>query len=303
MSKVVVFGGSGFIGSHLADALTEKGYDVVVFDQASSPYINDKQKMVVGSILDREKIREVIKGSDYVFHLAAIADIAEAREKPVETIETNVLATTYILDACREYNVKRFLFASTVYVYSEHGSFYKTSKQACELIINMYNKTYGTGFSILRFGSLYGSRANDFNFIYQILKQAFLDGKIEREGDGDEIREYINVLDAARVCVEIMEDDEFHNEYVMLTGQQSMKIKELLNMIKEILNESIDIEYIPIDDDEHYKITPYSFKPTVAKKYLPQYYHDLGQGILECMYETYEELLKAGKKPKIEFDK
>ena len=292
--KIIVFGGSGFLGSHVADNLSDQGYEVTIFDIKKSTFLRSDQKMIVGDILDREKINQAVKGSQYVYHFAGIADIQEAQVKPVDTVQYNVLGTIYILDACRKYNVKRFVYASTIYVYSEHGSFYRSSKQASELFIENYQKIYGVNYSILRFGSLYGERANNFNFINKIIHQAFIEKKIQRKGTGDEIRDYINVLDAAKLSVDIL-SNEYTNSYIMITGEQTIKVRHLLKMIQEIFNYDIDIEYLDEEIEEHYEITPYSFRPKVAKKIVPDYYHDLGEGILDCIYQVYEKLKKENK--------
>jgi UDP-glucose 4-epimerase len=204
------------------------------------------------------------------------------------------MGTMYILDACREFAVKRFVYSSTIYVYSGHGSFYRSSKQSCELFIENYNEEYGLQFTILRYGSLYGPRANNFNFIKNAISEALTEKKIQRQGDGNEVRDYINVLDAARSSVDIL-SDEYANKYVMITGPQTMKVKEILEMIKEMLNNKIDIIYNEGNFSGHYQITPYSFKPKVALKIIPRNYHDLGQGILECIYDIYGVLIKEGK--------
>jgi len=136
-------------------------------------------------------------------------------------------------DESAKRNVRRFLFASSIYVYSELGSFYRTSKQACELLIESYQKIYGLPFTILRYGSLYGPRANDFNFVKKAITDALLKGKIQRKGDGKEIRDYINVLDAAKASVEVLHD-EFTNSYVMINGTTTMHINQLLKIISEI---------------------------------------------------------------------
>jgi UDP-glucose 4-epimerase len=81
----------------------------------------------------------------------------------------------------------------------------------------------------------------------------------------------------------------------MITGPQTMKVKEILEMIKEMLNGEIEIEYQKGEFSGHYQITPYSFKPKVALKLIPKNYHDLGQGILDCIYENYQSLKDEGK--------
>lgn len=292
--KAIVFGGSGFIGSHVADELSERGYDVVVYDKQESPYIRKEQEMVVGDILDRKKVAESVKGCDYVYSFAGIAGLADARSNPIQTVETNVLGTTIILDVCRLYKVKRFVFASTIYVYSDLAPFYRSSKQACEFIIEDYQKVYGIDYTILRYGSLYGRRANHFNYIYKIVQQAVEEGKIVRKGDGEEIRNYIHVKDAAKSSVDIL-SEEFKNQYVMLTGNQSIKIKELLNMVREIFHGEIAIEYSDEPEAGHYEITPYSFRPRVAKKIVAGSYYDLGQGILDVIHEVYSKSDKNSK--------
>jgi UDP-glucose 4-epimerase len=301
MSKVVVFGGSGFLGSHVSDELTKRGHEVIIFDRVKSQYLHDTQKMIVGDMMDRDLVRKAIEGVDYVYHFAAMADIHEARENPVEAANFNIMGTMFVLDACREFNVKRFVYSSTIYVYSNHGSFYRSSKQACELFIENYNKEYNLDFTILRYGSLYGPRANSFNFIRNVIHEALLEKRIQRKGDGNEVRDYINVLDAATASVDVL-SEEYKNSYVMITGPQTMKVKEILEMIKEILNDEIEIEYQNGNFEGHYQITPYSFKPKVALKLIPKNYHDLGQGILDCIYDIYQEMIEEGRPIKYNFN-
>lgn len=291
--KAIVFGGSGFLGSHIADALTKKGHDVTIFDLKTSKYLKDKQKMIIGDILDKKAVEKAVKGCDVVYHFAALADIETAHLKPLETVEYNILGTTIILEACRKHKIKRFVFASTIYVYSNAGSFYRSSKQACELIIENYNEVFDLPYTILRYGSLYGPRADDKNWIHKILKQATEDGKITRYGDGEEIREYIHVEDAAKLSVDVL-SKEFENENVIITGNQPMKIKDVLVMVKEILGNKINLEFIPTESSIHYEITPYCFKPKVAKKLVSDQFYDLGQGILECLADLNNKSYSKG---------
>ena len=144
---------------------------------------------------------------------------------------------------------------------------------------------------------MYGTRANNFNFISNIIKQALTTGEIHRKGDGSEVRDYINVLDAAISSVEILNSD-FINSYVMITGEQSRKVKDLLTIIKEIFNDEISIKYLKENYKGHYQLTPYSFRPKVAVKLTPKTHHDLGQGILDCIYNEYEKLVEKGVKTK-----
>ncbi len=295
-SQITVFGGAGFLGSHVCDELTKKGHKVIIFDVEKSKYIKKNQSMIVGDILKSSDVNEAVKDSEYIYHFAGLADIKEAKQKPIDTIKSNILGTTNILDACRKHNVKRFLFASTIYVYSDLGSFYRSSKQSCELIIENYFEEYDLNYTILRYGSLYGRRANKFNFIKHAITQALIDGKIDRKGDGTEIRDYIHVKDAARASASVLTKD-FINSHLMIKGTQSIKVNELLRMINEIMGNKIKINYSKeMHYEGHYQLTPYSFRPRVAEKLLLNTYHDLGQGLLDTIYDIYKELYKDNPK-------
>lgn len=287
--KVVVFGGSGFLGSHVADALTDAGYEVTIYDLRPSPYLKSYQRMLVGDILDQNKIEEAVKGCGIVYNFAGIADIGEASKRPLDSVKFNILGNSIILEACRKSKIKRFVFASSLYVYSKAGSFYRSTKQACELLVENYHEVYGLPYTILRYGSLYGPRADGSNFIHRIIKQALTEKKIVREGDGEEIREYIHVYDAAKSSVEIL-SDEFSNQHVIITGNQQMKVKDLLLMLNEMLDNKIKIEYIPATTNYHYEITPYTFTPKLAKRIVSKTYLDLGQGILKSIQSIYKDI-------------
>ena len=287
--KTVVFGGAGFLGSHVADALSERRHAVTVFDRGSSPWLRPDQKMLVGDVLDEAKVAAAVRGAEVVYNFAGVADIAEASRRPLESVRSNILGNTVILEACRRAKVKRFVFASTLYVYGKAGSFYRSTKQACELLIENYHEIYGLPYTILRYGSLYGPRSNDTNYIRQILRQAIKERRIAREGDGEEIREYIHVLDAARDSVDILAP-EFSNQHVIITGHQAMKIKDLLLMLREILDGGVAIEYVKPRFDYHYEITPYTFAPRIARRLGSRSYLDLGQGLLNYIQEIYQEL-------------
>src|SRR3989441_10165802 len=99
MQSAVVFGGSGFLGSHVADALTDRGYEVTIFDRKPSPYASSSQRMLVGDILDSAAVQTALKGADIVYHFAGLADLDDAYTKPLDTVEKNIAGTAIILDA------------------------------------------------------------------------------------------------------------------------------------------------------------------------------------------------------------
>lgn len=289
LKKAIVFGGAGFLGSHVADALSAAGHQVIIYDRSPSPWLKPDQQMVVGDILDADAVRNAIDGCDVVYNFAGIADISEASRHRLESIRCNILGNATILEACTGLDIQRYIFASSLYVYSKAGSFYRSTKQSCELIIENYHETFGIPYTILRYGSLYGPRADRNNAISNMLREALTSGVITREGDGEELREYIHIYDAARYSVDILAKD-FENQHVIITGNQQMKIKDLLLMIRELLDNRIDIHYVTPTDTSHYEITPYTFAPRIARRLVGSSYLDLGQGILSCIEGIYREI-------------
>ena len=282
--KVLVTGSSGFIGSHVADALEEQDYQVNLFDAVRSKYKTKTQKEYIGDILNPDDIAKAMNDCQYVFHFAAQADIGSSSEGPTKTIHNNIIGTQNILEMARINKVSRIMFASTIYVYSELGSFYRVSKQACEKIIEEYQREFDLDYTILRFGSLYGPRANDFNAIRSFLIHAIKEKRIIRHGDGEELREYIHVKDAARLSVVAL-DEKHKNKHLIITGNQQIKVKDLLKMISEIFNNEIEIKFDMEDELHHYEITPYNYKPQVAQKITYNTFYDLGQGLLDLIYD------------------
>ncbi len=287
--KILVTGGSGFLGSHVADALSEAGHEVTVFDVRPSPYLRPDQEMLLGDILDAPSLETAVAPYQVVYHFAGIADIDECARRPVDTVKYNVLGTINLLDACGRAGVSRFVFGSSAYVYSDSGHFYRASKQACESFIQSYQELFGLNYTCVRYGSLYGERADERNSIYKIIKQALKDGKITYHGTGDEFREYIHVRDAAEISVKVL-GPEYENQHILLTGNEKMRYRDLLAMIREMLRNQVEVEILPSTRKAHYKITPYNFSPKLGKKLVNNPHIDMGQGLLLCMAEMYEQL-------------
>jgi UDP-glucose 4-epimerase len=285
--KILVTGGSGFLGSHVADALSDAGHGVTVFDIRKSPYLRGDQRMLIGDILDQDCLNEAVQNQDAVYHFAGIADIDECAVKPVDTAKCNILGAVQLLDACRSVDIKRFVFASSAYVYSDSGSFYAASKQACELFIERFKDLYGLKYTCLRYGSLYGPRADERNSIYRLIRQAIQSNTIVYRGTGEEVREFIHVQDAARVSVAILQP-EFENQNIIISGSEKMRYIDLLQMIKEMLGNKLEIEILPVERKAHYKLTPYNFSPKLGRKMTNNPHIDMGQGLLQCMAEVYE---------------
>ena len=279
--KIVVYGGSGFLGSHVADTLSDGGYQVVIYDTQASPYLRDDQEMVIGSITDLDQALDAAQGAVALYNFAAVADIDEAHDYPIKTAEVNVVGAITLLDVARLAKVNRYVFASSVYVFSESGSFYRASKQAAERFVETYHSRYGLDYTILRYGSLYGPRADLHNGMFRMLQQALATGGRTDGGNGDAVREYIHVTDAARLSMQILEP-KYANRHLVLTGSERMRVRDVMQMIAEMLPTDVRLEFAEGNPISHYMMTPYAYQPNIGHKLVGTDFVDLGQGLLQC---------------------
>lgn len=292
--KVLVVGGAGFLGSYVVDECVTRGHEVSIFDLRPSPYVNGLAKMMVGDIMDPKAVEAAVGGNDAVYNFAGLADLNDSIDNPVETVSLNVMGNLNILEACCKLGVKRFIYASSVYVFSRKGAFYGVSKKSSELIVEQYGEQYGLDYTIIRYGSVYGERADSNNRIYRIIRQALIEKKITFPGDGSEEREYIHGRDAGKLSVKVLEEKQYINQNVILTGVERLKYSELLALIREMMNNEIDIEMLDQDYKGHYVLTPYSFSPTIGVKLVNNPGLDFGQGLLECLNQVHYELQEKG---------
>ena len=282
--KGLVTGGAGFMGSHIADCLTFHGFQVVIFDSIKSPYLGKDQVSIVGSIEDEKLLCQAMEGCKYVYHLAGIADIDECFKRPFDAVNINILGTARVLECAAKSGIKKIIFASSAYVASGKGSFYRISKVAGESLMQEYAEKYGFKFTNLRYGTLYGPRSDERNNLYRILNEILNTKCFKHRGNGEEVREFIHVLDAAGLSVKAL-SPEFDNQTLLLTGYQSISYKSLFSMIKEILGSEIKLEYNMEDYSNHYVLTPYAYRPDVCRKMIPEVMVDFGQGIVDLITE------------------
>lgn len=294
---VVVFGGSGFLGSHVADALSDAGYRVRLFDQKKSPFLREDQEMIIGDIRDNAKVCDAVRGCAYVYNFAGMADLDDASTKPQDTIDLNVTGNVNVMEAALKAGVKRFIYASTIYVYSDKGGFYRASKQASELYIEEYHRRFGLDFTILRYSTLYGPRADERNSIYRYLKQALAGEKIEVYGSGRQVRDYVHVRDAARLSVDIL-DERYENRHLIISGHHPIKFQDMILLMGEMLGKEIKVIPSQKASLAHYDYTPYSFTPKIGHKLTNHLYLDMGQGLLECLQEIHEKKMSSTSKSK-----
>ncbi len=298
--KILVTGGCGFLGSHLVDALLERGHQVTVLDRVErrGAWRPAPARLVLGALEDPAVLADAVAGQDAVIHLAGFADLNAAKSQPLATVHANIVGTINLIEAMRAHGVSRLLFASTVYVYSREGGFYRASKQACESYIEEYERRFGLRYTILRYGSLYGPRADAANGVYRLLRQAIEHGKVAYTGAPDDLREYIHVEDAANLSVDAL-DAQYEGRHLLLTGHAATRAGELFTMFQEILGRPVHVEYRDAEGpgSGHYAVTPYAYTPKPGRKLVTSHYVDMGQGLLRLVEEVSRELEAAGRGP------
>tara|TARA_B100000700_G_C14845949_1_gene761596 strand:- start:165 stop:1028 length:864 start_codon:yes stop_codon:yes gene_type:complete len=281
-----VWGGSGFLGSHVCDQLSNLGNNVTIADIKESKFKKKNQKMVIADVRSFKEVDQITKNQDYVYNFSGIADINESNKFVDKTVDVNINGNLNLLRASVKNKIKRYIFASTVYVYSDSGGFYKCSKQACEKYIEEFNKQFNLNFNILRFGTLYGPRSNLSNSINYFIHQILKNKTINYDGKAHSSREYIHVKDAANIS-SLLLNQKYKNQHYTITGSQSLKVKETIHMISEILKKkNVKVKYNVGNKSDHYSMTPYSYVPYIGKKFTTNIQIDFGQGIMQLVDEV-----------------
>ena len=282
--KILITGSNGFLGKSLVKKISSTTkYKIIALDKEHN-YECNNVTFLNKDITLADSIEDCFQGVDVVVHYASIADIHEANINPLNTMNVNLIGTINILNLCVKYKVKRFIFSSSVYVNSNQGGLYKVSKKACEEIIMHYGAKFNLKYTIMKLGSLYGPGGNSFNFIYNSLRSALKHNRIDRPGDGNELREYIHIDDVNSFVISKFKNLNIDSENIIVSGLQLQKVSDILNIINEILGGKIEINYQKNKKFEgHYKYTSYSYSNFVTKKVILENYIDIGAGIIDCI--------------------
>lgn len=286
--KILVTGGSGFLGSHVADHLSKAGHKVTIYDKKKSSWLRGDQTMIIGDMLDAKKLKKAISKSEIVYHFAALADINEAIQKPIDTASINILGTVLALQFSSKYKIKRFVHASSIYVNSKEGGFYRCSKKAAEDYVEEYNNLHGVNFTILRFGSLYGERSNNTNGVHSIVNRAIKNHELIYSGSKKTLREYINVKDAAKASVNILKN-KYKNKHIILTGKEKIRVYDLLKMLGEILKISKNVKFLNKKYIGHYTVSPFTYTPKPGKKFIFSSNIEFRKGLLDLVKSIKKE--------------
>lgn len=283
--RALVTGGAGFLGSHIAEELVRRGFDVISLDDREPPVAG--YAAVIGDVRDRQIVEQAMAGCEVVYHCAAIADLDQARSEPRRATEVNVLGTLGVLETAAALGVSRIMHASSVYVYARGGSVYRTTKRAAEGLVSDLSGAWNLQSTILRFGSLYGPRADANNAIARLIHQAVSQKCINFWGDGSEVREYVHVLDAASLAVDAL-DQTFVGQALHVTGHERMTTREVIEMITEMLGEDIEVHFNNEPFEGRYRLSPYALERESGRRMMGKSYVDLGLGLLELMRDASE---------------
>ena len=253
--KVLVTGGSGYVGSHVVDKLRDKGIDVRVYDMVM-PTFRDDIEYYKGSILDYTSLGMAMSEIDIVYHLCAVADVKDVYEDPHYSESINTRGTMNVLEASKKAGVTKLIYGSTTWVYSDAdcdnidesiplhapSHLYTATKIAAEYYCQAYAKLYGLKTTILRYGIPYGPRARGGAVISIFVKKALNNESITIAGDGSQFRKFVYVEDVAEgniLGARKIADNKIYN----LEGDIKISIKDIAETIRKILGD-VKIEYI-----------------------------------------------------------
>ena len=263
--KAFVSGGAGFIGSNLVDRLLDLGHEVTVYDNLSTGLLQfleyardfDCFRLVKGDLLDEDSLSEAITGHEFVFHLAANADVRFGTEHPRRDLEQNTIVTYNILEAMRNHGIRKIAFASTGSVYGEatviptpegapfpiQTSLYAASKLAGEGMIAAYCEGFGFQSWIFRFVSILGERythGHVFDF-YRELKQN--PSRLEVLGNGKQRKSYLYIQDCIDAILLALEKSNESVNVLNLGVDGYCELNDSIGWICEELGVSPKLEY------------------------------------------------------------
>ena len=254
-SVSLVTGGAGFIGGHLVDKLLDLGHEVRVIDNYSAEsndnfYKNPEASYHELDICDYEKILPLFEGVDYVFHLAAQARIMVCMEKPQEACRTNYLGTCNVLEASRQFSVKRVIYSSTSSAYGLKNkpplredmptdclNPYSVSKVAGEDLCKMYSTLWGLETVIFRYFNVYGERQPTKGQYAPVIglfkRQVSEKKKMTVVGDGEQTRDYTHVSDVVEVNIRaaLSDNKKILGEVINVGTGTSASVLNIVNWI------------------------------------------------------------------------
>ena len=262
--NILVTGGCGFIGSHIVDELIEDN-KVTIIDNLSSGKIenlkdpnHENLTLIKEDLLDAD-LEEILKGKDYVFHLAAKVSVPGSVAEPLVYNQVNIDATVKLLIACKNNNVKKIVFSSSSAVYGENPNMplretelvmpcspYAAQKASGELYLKSFYESYGLNYVALRYFNVFGPK-QDENSPYAAVIPKFISAILKGEspviyGDGEQTRDFIYVKEIAKANIAACESD--YNGIVNVALGKSMTINHLFDIVSEVLESDLEVKYL-----------------------------------------------------------
>ena len=250
--KVMVTGGSGFIGSHVVDQLVGLGHDVRVFDMILPQ--RDDVEHYQGSLLELEQLRMGMAGVDAVYHLAAVANVNAVYDEPIYSESINTRGTINVLEAARYNAVKRVIYGGTTWVYSNAKDaevfedtplgapdhLYTATKLVSEYYCRSYSELYNLPTTVLRYGIPYGPRARAATVGAIFVRKAMAGEPLTVAGDGSQFRYFVYVEDLARGNALAL-NPVARNQIYNLDGREKVTILQIAETVQKILG---DVEIV-----------------------------------------------------------
>ena len=280
MPHVLITGGAGFIGSHLAERLVWRGDRVTALDDLSTGSRenlaaldgHERFRLVEGSVLDTELVTRLVAEADVVYHLAAAVGVDLILRQPLRSLETNIRGTEHVLRACDAHH-RRVLIASTSEVYGKNdkdalqedddrilGSsrlsrwFYSAAKAIDESFALAYWEEHGLETVVVRFFNTVGPRQTGrYGMVVpRFVRQALRDEAITVYGDGQQTRCFTNVHDVVRAVVALMETPEAAGQIFNIGQSQEISILDLAQRVIELCGSRSAVKLVPYDDAAAY---------------------------------------------------
>lgn len=258
-APILITGGAGFIGSHLSDALLEKGYAVRILDDLSTGKASNLQmdhpklELIEGDVADAELVKRAAAGCQAVVHLAAVASVQASVDDPVKTHQSNFIGTLNVCEAMRLNGIKRVLFASSAAVYGNNGEGlaveedapkapltpYAVDKLASEQYLDFYRRQHGLEPVVFRFFNIFGPRqdpSSPYSGVISIFCERALSGTpITLFGDGEQTRDFLYIADLVAVMVQALELREVEEGAINIGLNQVTSLNQLLDALKSVL--------------------------------------------------------------------
>jgi UDP-glucose 4-epimerase len=258
--KIIVTGGSGFIGSHVVDELLGMGHEVVIYD-LEAPHYGQACAYVRGDTRDVDRLTQTAQGAEVMYNIAAEANVNRFFDSPLYSSDITAQATACVLEASRRAGKPRVILASTEWVYgslAEEGSeqiteetpyarspdhLYTAAKIAAELYCKTYHRLYGVPFTIMRFGIPFGERARPETVTPIFIRKLLAGEQITIHGDGSQSRQFIYVKDLARgnaACAQPAAMNEIFN----INGRERITVIQIVRTLEEILGKKANVTFV-----------------------------------------------------------